>query len=547
MARITQTSVDAVKAAADMLAVVGGRTQLRKAGARYTGRCPFHEERTPSFSVNPVDKLYYCFGCGAGGDVVKFVRETEQLDFAGAIEWLGERFAVPLEYEESSPQADEARRRRDRLYGLLDQAATFYERYLWESQAGSLARDYLAGRGLGEAVCREFRLGLALGGATLSAKAREKGFTPDELRRAGLVTQRGTDYFSRRLVFPLADARGRVVGFQARKLHEDDPLRGKYVNTPEGELFHKGWLLYGLDRARAAIAKQDRAVVVEGNADVLALRQEGFEPVVASMGTALTAEQLKEVARLTRRVWLCFDGDAAGEAATLRGMELAVASGLEVKVVALPPGTDPADDPKGFEARLAAAEPYALYRVRIEVERAPDPQAAYQRVKEILDRLPDSPERHEAWRLANDRLGMTVQIQRAVSATTAAGAHVSPKLLEAGERLERDVLAGCIAHPQLVRLLHELSPEHFDAPLNRRVRAVLVGDGVDDDETVALRAELDARAAREGIDEDTGKELLLRLRERRLRQELRETDDLARTRELQLQLARIRQAVGGLA
>ncbi|MGZ4354170.1 MAG: DNA primase [Gaiellaceae bacterium] len=541
-----QPSVEAVKATADMLAVVGGRTQLRKAGARYTGRCPFHEERTPSFSVNAVEKLYYCFGCGAGGDVVKFVQETEQLDFAGAIEWLAERFNVPIEYEESSPQQDEARRRRERLHALLDQAATFYERYLWESQAGSLARDYLAGRGLGEEVCRDFRLGLALGGATLSSKAREKGFTPDELRRAGLVTQRGTDYFSRRLVFPLADARGRVVGFQARKLYEDDPLRGKYVNTPEGELFHKGWILYGLDKARAAIAKQDRAVVVEGNPDVIALRQEGFEPVVASMGTALTEQQLKEVSRLTRRVWLCFDGDAAGEAATLRGMELAVAMGLEVKVVALPPDTDPADDPSGFESRLAAAEPYALYRVRIEIERAPDAQAAYLRVKEILDRVPDSPERQDAWRHANDRLGMTVQIQRGVTATTGGGAQMSPKLLEAGERLERDVLAGCMAHPQLVRMLAELAPEHFDSELNRRVRAVIVGEGPEDAETVALRAELDARADREGIDEETGTELLLRLRERRLRQELRETDDLERTRELQVQLARIRQAVGGL-
>ena len=546
MARITQPSVEAVKAAADMLAVVGGRTQLRKAGARYTGRCPFHEERTPSFSVNAVDKLYYCFGCGAGGDVVKFVQETEQLDFAGAIEWLAERFNVPIEFEESSPQQDEARRRRERLYALLDQAATFYERYLWESQAGSLARDYLAGRGLGEEVCRDFRLGLALGGATLSSKAREKGFTTDELRRAGLVTQRGTDYFSRRLVFPLADARGRVVGFQARKLYEDDPLRGKYVNTPEGELFHKGWILYGLDKARAAIAKQDRAVVVEGNPDVIALRQEGFEPVVASMGTALTEQQLKELSRLTRRVWLCFDGDAAGEAATLRGMELAIATGFEVKVVALPPDTDPADDPSGFESRLSAAEPYALYRVRIEIERAPDAQAAYLRVKEILDRVPDSPERQDAWRHANDRLGMTVQIQRGVTATTGAGRQMSPKLLEAGERLERDVLAGCMAHPQLVRMLAELAPEHFDSELNRRVRAVIVGEGPEDAETVALRAELDARADREGIDEETGKELLLRLRERRLRQELRETDDLERTRELQIQLARIRQAVGGL-
>ena len=136
MARIKQESVEQVKAAADMLDVVGARTQLKKAGARYTGRCPFHEERTPSFSVNAVDKLFYCFGCGKGGDLISFVRETENLDFAGAIEWLGERFRVPLEYEETSPAADAARKRRERLYAVLEQATSFYERYLWETAAG---------------------------------------------------------------------------------------------------------------------------------------------------------------------------------------------------------------------------------------------------------------------------------------------------------------------------------------------------------------------------------------------------------------------------
>src|SRR5213593_2410488 len=221
MARIKDTSVEEVKAAADVVAVVSERTQLRKAGARYTGRCPFHEERTPSFSVNAVDKFYYCFGCGAKGDLITFVRETEQLDFAEAIEWLADRFNVQIEYEETSPQQDARRRRRERLLELLDAAASFYERYLWDSQAGSLARDYLAGRGLGEEICREFRLGLALGGNTLSRKAAEKGFSADDLRDAGLARQRGGDFFQRRLVFPLTDARGRVVGFQARRLHED--------------------------------------------------------------------------------------------------------------------------------------------------------------------------------------------------------------------------------------------------------------------------------------------------------------------------------------
>jgi DNA primase len=544
MALIKDSSKEAVKAAADMVAVVESRTQLRKAGGRYSGRCPFHEDRSPSFSVNAVDKLYYCFGCGAKGDVVTFVQESEQLDFVGAIEWLAERFNVALEYEESSPEQDEARRRRERLYALLDQAASFYERYLWDSQAGSLARDYLAGRGLREEICREFRLGLALGGATLSSKAREKGFTTDELRRAGLLSQRGTDYFAGRLVFPLADARGRVLGFQARKLHEDDPLRGKYVNTGQTELFSKGSILYGLDKARAAIARQDRAVVVEGNTDVIALRQAAFEPVIASMGTALTEPQLREISRLTRRVWLCFDGDAAGEAATLRGMEIAVGMGLDVKVVSLPPGVDPADAPEGFEDRLASAEPYALYRVRIEIDRAADHEAAYGHVKQILDALPESPQRQEAWRLANDRLGMTIKIRRTV-ASEAAGT-VSPALLASGDRLERDALAGTIAHPQLVRHLAELSRDHFDSQLHRRLASVLAGKVADDADTVALRAELDARAAHEGIDEDTAKELLLRLRERHLQREL-QTADFERVPELQTALARIRHAVSGLS
>ncbi len=545
MARIKDSSVEAVKAAADMVAVVEMRTPLRKAGARFTGRCPFHDERTPSFSVNAVDKLYHCFGCGVGGDLITFVRETEQLDFTGAIEWLAERFNVPLEYEESSPQADEARRRRDRLGALLDQAAAFYERYLWETQVGDFARDYLKGRGFGEEVCREFRLGFAAGGASLSAKAREKGFTTEELRAAGLLSQRGTDYFARRLVFPLADARGRVLGFQARKLWDDDPLRGKYVNSPESELFHKGWLLYGLDRARASIARQDRAVVVEGNADVLALRQAGFEPVVASMGTALTDRQLRDLARLTRRLWLCFDGDAAGEAATLRGMELAVGMGLEVKVVALPAGTDPADDPAGFEGRLTAAEPYALYRVRVEIERAPDKQTAFQRAKEVLDRVPDSPDRQEAWKFANDRLGMTVQL-RSVAAATGMGAAPSPKLVQAADRLEREALAGCIANPGLVPTLARLSPEHFDNPLHRRVQAQLAGSGPADEEVVALLAELDAHAALHEVGEETARELLLRLRERRIRQQLA-TAEPEQIKGLQDSLRRIRQAVSGVS
>jgi DNA primase len=542
--RIKDSSVEEVRAAANIVDLVSARTQLRKVGARYTGRCPFHEERTPSFSVSPDRGTYHCFGCGVGGDAITFVRETENLDFVGAIEWLADRFNVPLEYEELSPGDDAKRRRRDRLLALLESATAFYERVLWESKSGAGAREYLAGRGLGEAICREYRLGLAPGGAMLAAKARERGYSSDELAAAGLVNRRGNDYFSGRLLFPLADARGRVLGFQARRLREDDPLRAKYVNSPEGELFRKGDLLYGLDRARRAIAKEERALVVEGNADVLALRQAGVEAVVASMGTALTERQLRELARLTRHVILCFDGDAAGEAATVRGMELAHERGLDVRIVILPEGVDPADAAEGFEARLRSAETYLAYRVRFELERSPDRHEAFVRVRELLSRAEDSPEVQDALRTVADRLDLPRDtLAGLVPRGHARTGSMTPRLLDAGPRLERSALAACVAHPKLLAVLAELGPDHFDAPIHRRAAEHLLRPGTADEELVRLLAELDARAEAEGIDEETGEQLLLRLRERALQRELARTDDLTRTTELQRTLARVRERV----
>jgi DNA primase len=537
VARIKESSVEAVRQGADLVAVVEERTALRKTGSHLTGRCPFHEERTPSFSVNPSKGLYYCFGCGKGGDLFSFVRETQGLDFAGAVEWLGERFRVPLEYEETSPREEVERQRRKRLYELLEHSAVFYCRMLWESQAGSYARDYLAGRGLREEICREFRLGLAPGGGLLTRKAGEKGFTADELREAGLSRQRGDDYFQRRLLFPLADARGRVVGFQARRLHDDDPLRGKYVNTPESQLFTKGAVVYGLDRSREAIAKEDRACVVEGNTDVIALRQAGFKPVVACMGTAVTEAQLRELGRLTKRLWLAFDGDAAGATATLRGMEAAVAQGFDVNVVALPPGLDPADDPSGFEHRLRAATPYALYRTQVEAERG-----GYQAVSAFLRPLPDSPEKSEAIRWASDRFGMGLQLP---SVRSAAETALSPRRVDAEARRERDALAGVVAHPSLVPILAELPAEHFHDETSRAVRAHLVDRAPLEGDALGVFAELDARADAQGIDKQTAEELLLRLTERGLRVELVHAD-LEQTKELQQKLLRVREGLAAL-
>jgi DNA primase len=545
MARIKDGSVEAVKATVEILPLVEDYVRLRKAGGTYKGLCPFHQERTPSFTVTPSRGTFKCFGCGEGGDAITFVEKIENVDFIGAIEALARRFGIELEYEELSPEAERARRRRERLFQLLTRATDFYERMLWDSETGGFAREYLASRGLDEAVCRRFRLGYAPGGATLTRRAIQEGFAREELLAGGLANRRGNDYFARRLVFPLADARGSVRGFQARKLHVDDPLHTKYVNSPESDLFKKGDLLYGLDSARQAIAKQDRAVVVEGNTDVLALRQAGFEPVVASMGTALTERQLRELARLTRRLFLCFDADAAGQDASLRGMDLALANGFDVQVVALRSGTDPADDPEAFDAQLASPVSYPVHRVRLEYGNARDKQSAFAAVRAFLAGIPDSPERLDALRLAADLLDLPPETQAGLaparSSSRAAGV-LSPRLLDAGRRLERSALAGVAAHPELAKVLEELGPEHFDDELHRRARAHLLQQAPTDAELTPLLAELYALGAEENITEQTAEQLLLRLRERRLQRELAEADE-ARLVDLQQALLKIRTAI----
>jgi DNA primase len=552
MALIKRTSVEEVVAAADMVEIVSGRTQLRRSGAQWTGRCPFHDDQNPSFSVNAVEKLYHCFTCGEGGDLIKFVRETEGLEFASAVEWLADRYGVQLEYEETAPGFEARRSRQDRLYALLEAAAKFYERHLWDSQAGEPVRAYLAERGLTEEICRRFRLGLSPGGDRLAAKARAKGYSQEELVAAGLVNRRGNDYFAGRLVFPLADARGRVLGFGARRLSEDDPIKAKYVNSPEGELFRKSSIVYGLDRARATIAKESRAVVVEGYTDVMALHQRGLESAVASMGTALTELQLRELRRLTPRIYLCFDADAAGAEATLRGMELAYRQFEEVWVVPLPPGTDPAEAADEFEQRLEAATEYLVHRVKLEIDRAPSPQGAFDAVQALILKAPRGPDQEHAAKYAANRLNIPLRVD-ATSAPVFGEAR--RKLVDAGERLERDLLAVCTVHPELAeRYLHELDDRHFDDPLHRRLRAYLAGEAEPDDELIALRAELDATAEREGLNDEAAKQLFLRLEERLVRRELAElgrgevtSADLERTKELQAVLGRIQEALQEVA
>ena len=318
------------------------------------------------------------------------------------------------------------------------------------------------------------------------------------------------------------------------------------MNTPESELFKKGNVLYGLHLARPAIAKQERAVVVEGNTDVIALRQAGFEPVVASMGTALTQHQLDELWRLTRRLFLCFDSDAAGQDATLRGMELAIAKGFDVQIVTLPPGQDPADAPDGFAERLGGPRATSTTACgSSSIARSTGGRRISARARSSS--AEDSPERQEALRLVADRLELPRETLAGISAggvpAQAARPTEPPRVLEAGLRLERDALAAVTRYPSLVQSLAALSPDHFSDPLHRRLRDELVAEAQGtDEELIALRAELSARVDRDAIDERTGKQLLLRLRERKLRRELQDAD-LVKVTELQAHLVKLRQAL----
>ena len=441
MALYTNESKERVRDAVDMIDLVSSRTELKRAGpSRMTGLCPFHDERTPSFGINPAEKVYHCFGCQASGDAFTFVMETEGVDFKGALELLADRYKVALELEDEDPRAAEQRRRRERLLELLERTATFYLRQLWESREAERARRYLADRGLQEATLREFRVGYAPSAwDTVLNASRRAGFGNRELYDAGLAqrsqkTGKIYDRFRSQIIFPLADARGRVRGFAGRSLLPDDERRGpKYVNSPESELFHKGRQLFGADLARAPAAKAGAVVVAEGYTDVLALHQAGVRNSVAIMGTALTDDQVGELARLAPVVQLALDADSAGRDAMLRAARLAAGRKLELRVVALPGGEDPADlvqraGAEEIEKRIAASVPFVRFRVLQALDAgdlgdAEGKDRVLDDLRGVFATLAPSVMRDELLRIVADRLDLS---QDLVSSLLSRGGSRSP-------------------------------------------------------------------------------------------------------------------------
>jgi DNA primase len=455
-----------------MLALVGEHTELRRAGAsEYVGRCPFHDERTPSFGVNPIEKVYYCFGCQASGDVFTFVMETEGLDFSGALETLANRFGVELQTEQEDPQAAQRRQRRERLHSLLGRASTYYARYLWEAREAGSAREYLQGRGLREETLRAFRVGYAPSAwDRILTASRRAGFRDEELLAVGLAQRSQNrpgqiyDRFRERIMFPSTDARGNVIGFGARAMRENQ--RPKYLNTADGELYHKRRVLFGLDRARGPAAKAGSVILVEGYTDVLALHQANLENSVGIMGTALTDEQISELERVAKVLLLCLDADRAGHDAMLKAAQLTDDRNLELRVVPLPKGADPAEliERAGADAlreRVDASVPFVAFHVERILERndlrsAEGRDHAFKELAPALRGLRrglfgDALLRRVAARLELTEAQLRSLIEGAArqnGAPAAAPEAKSGPVLDHGERSERAFLALCIALPE---------------------------------------------------------------------------------------------------
>jgi len=536
MARYTSDSRDRVREAIDFVELVSTRTELRRAGPRsHEGLCPFHEERTPSFSVEPVEKVYYCFGCQASGDVFTFVQETEGVDFKGALELLADRFAVELELEEEDPKQAERRRRKERLLELLGRTAAYYERCLWEAEEAKAAREYLERRGLGEEILREFHVGYSPSAwDRVLLASRRGGFSEQELYATGLAQRskengRPYDRFRGRIMFPLADVRGRVLGFGARAMRDEQ--KPKYLNTSDNDVYHKGQHLYGADLARAHAARAGQAILCEGYTDVIALHQAGLRNTVGSMGTALTAEQVGELARMAQTVLLALDADSAGQEAMLKAAGLAAKRKLELRVVALPAGADPADlvqrdGSQAVQEAIDRSVEFARFRVERVLAGGDTSDTEVQdsmldELRGIFSTLPSrSTVRDELTRLVSSRFARPNDLVEkrlaeptkrspstpAVDQTTAK-ARVDLSRLD---KTEREFLALCIAQPEdgLAALRGLDVEEHFSSSLMRRAARYLMDNGLpvsmsapDLDEDSDLRALLAELIVQAGSDE----------------------------------------------
>ncbi|MCL6431751.1 MAG: DNA primase [Anaerolineae bacterium] len=502
------SAVDEVKQRLDIVQVISAYVPLKKAGRNYKGLCPFHNEKTASFIVFPDSQRWHCFGaCGTGGDVVSFVMKRENLSFGEALKLLAARAGVQL--QPPTPQQEAEAEERRRLWDLNRQAAEYFHRLLIESSEGAAARRYLEQRGLRPETLRAFQVGYARDDwQALGSHLKAIGWREEELLRAGLVIERedgsGTyDRFRGRIIFPIRDARGRVCGFGGRVLGQSEP---KYLNTPQTPVFDKGSVLFGIDLAREAIRRAETAVLVEGYMDVLMAHQAGFRNVVATMGTALSREQLAVLKPLARRVVLALDPDVAGDRATLRGLEVAresletrvvpvpTARGLiryeteleaELRILSLPEGRDPdeviREDPARWEQLVADAMPVMDYYFKaltagLDLSKAKDKAAAAEALLPLIAEVTNGIERaHHLQRLAamlrTDERVLAQQMERHGRERRRRTAPPAAPVAELD--LEGYLLYLLLLYPELVESVADQASELFLRTENAAVFATL--------------------------------------------------------------------------
>ncbi len=491
---------DRVKQQADIVRVVGEYVRLKKSGQNFTGLCPFHSEKTPSFAVHPVKQIYHCFGCGAGGDVFKFVMEMDKITFPESVRAVAEKCGIAIpRARERTPEERKENQQRTSIVELHREAAAFFVQQLNATQEGRAAKAYLLDRGLDSEAMARFGIGFAPSGGEALLRAFKQKFPEKALEVSGLFSRdqngRLFDRFRRRVMFPIANDSGKIVAFGGRALGDDLP---KYLNSPETPIYTKSNILYHLDRAKEALRQRDFAVLVEGYMDAIAVARAGISNVVASCGTSLTEPQVKLLNRFTRRIIVNYDPDTAGQAATERSLSILLEQGAEVRVLALPGGKDPdsfirSEGAAAYTKLLNEAPPYVDYLIsrarKMDMSTAEGKLRAVNFLMPYVQRVPDRILRSE-WAT---RIAQQLRIEEPVLRESMRKA-ANERRSEVKARPELIGRAGKPAERRLVQMLIEA--EDFRAQLAQEIRAGELHRGLESERILTALVEACATGVR---------------------------------------------------
>ncbi len=421
---ISKETIAKINDEADIIDVLGDFISMRKAGSNYKANCPFHHEKTPSFVISPAKQIYKCFGCGKAGDSVKFVMEHEHFSYVEALKYLAQKYNIPIEETIQSPELIEQQSKREGLYIVNEFAKDFFVQNMFETEEGkAIALSYFKERGFSDTIIKKFQLGFALDSySALTEAALAKGYQLEMLQNAGLSSKKENtklDFFRERVMFPIHGISGKVLGFGGRIL-KNNVKAPKYINTPDSDIYDKSKVLYGIFYAKNAIRKMDECYMVEGYTDVISLHQAGIEHVVSSSGTSLTTDQVRLIKRYSENITVLYDGDAAGIKAALRGIDIILENGLNVKVVLLPENHDPDSFVReqgldGFDKFVSAnKQDFILFKLQLLLEDAKnDPVKKAALVNDILEsisKIPDAIKRSIYLKESANLLGVEEQV-----------------------------------------------------------------------------------------------------------------------------------------